>query len=257
MSTLDEGHIGNLTPEHEAKLRELWATVFKLYDALDSDKPVLQKAPTPKEKKKGWFGFGKEEPEVSTTSNAALEALNLSSSTEEDKFGLVKQFQQVLAKETPETIRKMLLQAVKHEHPDALVLRFLRARKWDIKRAIVMMFSAMDWRHTQAKVDQDILVNGEEVAVRDSEKGEVLTKTLAADFLKQIRMGKSFVHGVDRENRPISVVRVRLHRASDQCVESIERYTTYLIETSRLALTPPVETAVSLTNSVCQPKTCL
>ncbi|EFY96916.1 CRAL/TRIO domain protein [Metarhizium robertsii] len=248
-SPIPDGHVGNLTAEQEAKLRELWQTVFKLYDILQEHSKKKAAAPaapsieSPKKSRFGLFGGWKAAAEAPAAPAIPEEALKLIACDEEDKFGLVKQFQQVVATQTPESLRAMVLGSVKHEHPDALALRFLRARKWDVNRALVMMFSAMNWRHNEAKVDADIMANGEEVLVNDEEKGEVKSKALARDFMKQIRTGKSFIHGTDRQNRPISYVRVRLHRASDQSVESLERYTTYLIETARLALNPPVETA--------------
>lgn len=246
-SAIPDGHVGNLTVEQEAKLRELWQTVFKLYDVLQEHSKKKAEAPappteSPKKSRFGLFG-GWKAAEAPAAPAIPEEALKLIACDEDDKFGLVKQFQQVIATQTPDSLRAMVLGSVKHEHPDALALRFLRARKWDVNRALVMMFSAMNWRHSDARVDSDILANGEEVLVNDEEKGEIKSKTLAKDFMKQIRTGKSFIHGTDRENRPISYVRVRQHRASDQSVESLERYTTYLIETARLALTPPVETA--------------
>ena len=245
--TVPDGHVGNLTPEQETKLRELWGAVFKLYEALEANKngEAKEEAPKPEAPKKTrWFGLrASNEPAQTPQSHAVLEALKLDSN-EDDKFGLVKQFQHVVTTHSPETIRAMLLGAVKHENPDALALRFLRARKWDINRGLVMMFSALNWR-SEAKVDEDIMLHGEEGGAKDCESGENMSKSMAKDFMFQMRMGKSYLHGVDREGRPISSVRVRLHKSSDQCVESIERYTTYLIETTRFALDPPVETGVS------------
>lgn len=159
----------------------------------------------------------------------------------------IRDFQKLLHGQSAQSIRSMVIGAVKHEHPDTLILRFLRARKWDINKALMMMFKAMNWRHVDFKVDEDIMPNGEAGAVAD----EKAAKTLGRDFMKQIRMGKSFLHGTDRHGRPICIVRARLHKASDQCVESIERYTTYLIETARFVLNPPIETAVSWTRRHC------
>ncbi|KAG8418864.1 phosphatidylinositol transfer protein csr1 [Metarhizium acridum] len=219
-SPIPDGHVGNLTAEQEAKLRELWQTVFKLYDILQehSQKKVATPAPSIQSPKKSRFGLfgGWKAAEAPAAPAIPEEALKLIACDEEDKFGLVKQFQQVVATQSPESLRAMVLGSVKLEHPDALVLRFLRARKWDVNRALVMMFSAMNWRHNEAKVDSDIMANGEEVLANDEETGEVKSKALARDFMKQIRTGKSFIHGTDRQNRPISYVRARLHRASDQ-----------------------------------------
>lgn len=64
------------------------------------------------------------------------------------------------------------------------------------------------------------------------------------DFMAQLRMGKSFLHGWDKVGRPICHVRVRLHKAGEQSEESLERYTVYIMETARLMLSSQVDTAV-------------
>ena len=66
----------------------------------------------------------------------------------------------------------------------------------------------------------------------------------ARGFINQVRMGKGFVHGVDRQNRPIAVVRIRLHRPGDQTEEALEQFITHIVESARLLVSPPVETAV-------------
>lgn len=78
-------------------------------------------------------------------------------------------------------------------------------------------------------------------------------------FMKQLRLGKSFLHGVDKEGRPICFVRVRLHHAADQDEASLEKFTIYTMETARLMLRSPVDTACvvfdmtnfSMANMVC------
>lgn len=65
------------------------------------------------------------------------------------------------------------------------------------------------------------------------------------DFMSQLRLGKSYVHGLDKDGRPICFVRVRLHKPGDQSEESLERSIVYIMETTRLMLHPPVDTAVS------------
>lgn len=93
-------------------------------------------------------------------------------------------------------------------------------------------------------VDDDIMKNGEGGAAASEKDADADKKRIGHDFMQQLRMGKSFLHGTDKEGRPICVVRVRLHRNGDQCAESIERYTVHIIETARLLLIAPVETAV-------------
>lgn len=241
---LPPGRPGNLTPEQEEKLRKLWAAVFQLTGVADEESSGANLLPQKEEaspaeadpKKKRGFGMFKKGKSGTSTPTEA--------SAEEDKYNETKQFHETLANESPETIRHTIWSMVKHDHPDALVLRFLRARKWDVEKALVMLVSTMHWRHNDMKVDSEIMNNGDAFAVED-EKTDSPTKQVSADMMKQLRMGKSFLHGTDKQGRPICVVRVRLHKAGQECEESLEKYTVYIIETARMTLQPPVDTAVS------------
>lgn len=135
---------------------------------------------------------------------------------------------------------------VKHDHPDALLLRFLRARKWDVHAAEVMAISALHWRITDAKVDSDIMLKGEGGMAEDSVSATGKEMQMGKDFIGQFKLGKSFVKGNDREGRPLCYIRVRKHRAGDYSEESLERYTVHTIETARMMLRTPVDTAVRL-----------
>ncbi|KAK2612228.1 phosphatidylinositol transfer protein csr1 [Conoideocrella luteorostrata] len=244
------GHLGNLTLEQEDKLRQLWQAIFKICgvhggsgtvmgdtSATIDEKPAAE--PEAPKKKRG-FGFFKS----SSQQNSSIPSNNTGAdATDDDKYGLTKQYREILANQKPEDIREILWAMMKHDHPDALVLRFLRARKWDVEKALVMLISAMSWRHSKMKVDQDIMKHGEAGAAASEKGGDEKAKKIGQDFLKQSRMGKSFLHGIDKEGRPICIVRVRLHRASEQSPESLERYTVFIIETARLTLKPPVDTA--------------
>ena len=95
-------------------------------------------------------------------------------------------------------------------------------------------------------VDDDVIKHGEGGALEDSKSKDPARKKEGDDFLQQLKIGKSFLHGTDKEGRPLCIVRVRLHHPGEQSERSMERYTVYIIETARLALRPPVETAVSV-----------
>jgi hypothetical protein len=238
------GRPGNLTPEQEEKLRKLWTAVFQLTGVAGEESSGADLLPQKEEaspaeadpKKKRGFGMFKKGKSGTSTPTEG--------SAEEDKYNETKQFHETLANESPETIRHTIWSMVKHDHPDALVLRFLRARKWDVEKALVMLVSTMHWRHNDMKVDSEIMKNGDAFAIED-EKTDSPTKQVSADMMKQLRMGKSFLHGTDKQGRPICVVRVRLHKAGQECEESLEKYTVYIIETARMTLQPPVDTAVS------------
>ncbi|KAK0725302.1 hypothetical protein B0H67DRAFT_481503 [Lasiosphaeris hirsuta] len=256
------GRSGNLTPEQEEKLRQLWKLVFQVCSVAQPENgseqtaapvPVAAEKEEVKSKKTGRLsifsrrGRKESEPEPAPTAPTGPTPSVILTSTkdgDEDKYGQLKHFHETLASQSPESIRTTIWSMVKHDHPDALVLRFLRARKWDVEKALIMLVSTMNWRAQDMSVDDDIMKNGEGAAAEaEKNDSDPAAKRLAHDFLAQARMGKSFLHGVDKSGRPICHVRVRLHKQGEQIEESLERYTVYLIETCRMVLQPPVDTA--------------
>lgn len=246
VSTVLPGRPGNLTKEQEAKLQQLWTLVLQVFgvDANGTEKDDDQgsqtdvAAPDKKKKKRMHMFSRKHQGEVVT-----LPVNNVTDS--EDKYGQNKEFQKTLATQSPGDIRRSFWDMVKHDHPDGLLLRFLRARKWDVHNALVMLIATMHWRLKEMHVDEDIMRNGEATAALDSLSSDQSLKKEGADFMAQLRLGKSFLHGTDKEGRPICFVRVRLHKQGEQSEASLERYTVYTIETARLLLVSNVDTAVS------------
>ncbi|KAL1839595.1 hypothetical protein VTJ49DRAFT_1338 [Mycothermus thermophilus] len=262
------GRPGNLTPEQEEKLKQLWKYIFQVCAvgqeqqnnaaaAADSapeanDKAQDEDAKKSKKSRMSLFSRSKDkakkdspsESESTAPANAQTIVLNLKDG-DADKYGQTKHFYDTLASQSPESIRDTIWSMVKHDHPDALVLRFLRARKWDVERALIMLVSTMNWRAREMKVDEDIMRNGEEAALaaEKSTDGNATAQKLGHDFMAQIRKGISYVHGHDKQGRPLCFVNVRLHKQGEQAEEALERYTVYLIETCRMLLQPPVDTA--------------
>lgn len=257
------GRPGGLTPEQEAKLQELWKATLKVFgvpvlgadtdqgspdgsDKGDSQEglngSISTTSPEKKKKKRiSLFSRKKHDKEEKEESVNGVPAVTADS---DDKYGQTKLFHEALANQTPEELRKTFWSMVKHDHPDGLLLRFLRARKWDVEKALVMMVSTMHWRLKEVDVDGDVVWNGEAAALKDSMSADPAKKREGTDFLAQLRLGKSFLHGTDKEGRPICFVRVRLHRQGEQTEASLERFTILMLETARLLLAPPVDTAV-------------
>lgn len=265
------GHLGNLTPEQERKLRDFWSITLKTFGITDptlhsaapgiaavtpsasetntdSDSPKSPKKTTSTKKRPSLFS-SKKHHDDGTDINSIRSAPGTADDAADDKYGQTKEFQRTLKELSPEELRTAFWSMVKSDHPDALLLRFLRARKWDVQRALVMLISTMRWRSKEIHVDDDIMRSGEGGALADSKSGDTFAKKEGEDFLAQMRKGKSFLHGVDREGRPLCFVRVRLHRQGEQSERAMERYTVFIIETARLVLRPPVETAVCVLHS--------
>ena len=245
-ASMPPGRPGALTADQEAKLKEMWLEVLEIFGvsheehekstAADTTSSTASTdSPDSKKKKKSKLSVFRR------SSKSSADATNGNDASDNDKHGQTKEFQQALASMSPEDIREAFWSMSKHDHPDALLLRFLRARKWDVHSAIIMAISTLHWRIKDVKVDEDIMRNGEEAAAKQTMPTE---KKEAEDFLTQLRMGKSFLHGTDLQGRPICYVRVRLHKPGQQSEASLERFTVYEIETTRMMLRPPVDTAV-------------
>ena len=266
------GRPGTLTPEQEEKLREFWIATLQVFGVLDPKEvngnglseigngrartdTATSNKPEKEKKKKRISLFRSKNKDDDTDSVTSTESSPHSAVADsDDKYGQTKEFHEALASLTPETLRATFWSMVKHDHPDSLLLRFLRARKWDVEKALVMMVSTMRWRSADVHVDDDIMKNGELSSLEAANGSDHSKRRLGEDFLAQMRLGKSFLHGVDKNGRPMCFVRVRLHKQGEQSEESLERYTVFVIESARMVLQPPVDTAVSFVSPFKRPR---
>ncbi|KAF9920256.1 hypothetical protein FBU30_009959 [Linnemannia zychae] len=226
------GHVGTMTPDQKELLKEMWAQLFSIADSgtVPADEATAITAAIAAENasagsetasvksktattKKSWFGTTK-----STSTTPATEdppALRVSLS----EIGL-----------SVDQLRPALWNNILGDHPDSLLLRFLRARKWNVNNGMTMILKAFKWR-----LEDDI----EEV----KSKSEDELNEKYRGFRLQLEMGKSFVHGMDKDGRPVVYINVRLHKPADQDAKALEKFTIYVMEVGRLMIQPPVETA--------------
>ncbi|CAG8049500.1 unnamed protein product [Penicillium olsonii] len=286
------GHLGHLTGEQEAKLREFWCILFTsvasvlsaVYEVPIPDGPpskifeILDRIeePTVDAITSALKGITSQESNgTSTETNGdtnghtngegaeakAAETIVMSEKANQKvtpehfasllaelrKLGVqdseIKSMESILSQMTPKEMCYNVLKMVKQEHPDSLLLRFLRARKWDVGKAFSMMASTILWRK-EMEVDDEILPRGEAYALEQSRGKGVSAKEKkeGADLINQLKMGKSFLHGFDREGRPVNYVRVKIHKPGAQSEQTLERYIVQVIESTRLIIAPPVET---------------
>ncbi|KAJ6148974.1 hypothetical protein N7471_000173 [Penicillium samsonianum] len=177
------GTVGNLTPEQEVKLKEFWVLTLKVFgltleelEAPPSTATTDASTPAPAQDKKksksrwGLFGRADEDDTKSDSNSSPSPSISsISIADGDDKYGQSKEFKQALEDMKPEEIRTAFWSMVKGDNPDSLLLRFLRARKWDTKKALVMLISTMRWRLLEMHVDDDIMFNGEASAVKMSQ----------------------------------------------------------------------------------------
>ncbi|KAJ1666851.1 phosphatidylinositol transfer protein csr1 [Coemansia sp. RSA 1813] len=112
--------------------------------------------------------------------------------------------------------------AVREDHPDVLVLRFLRARKWDLDKAYRMAVAAVKWRVREGV--QEIIWHGD-----------------TANDASLMWKGVSYAHGKDKLGHPIIWSGSCLHHQKDQSYPQLKRYLIWMMETLRQLLSPPVE----------------
>ena len=258
------GRPGNLTVEQEMKLKEMWAATLKIFgapvlaDGVNGDSVLMnernslehaeqqsgtEKLGSENRKKKKHTGLFSRRRNMDASGQAEDEVSEMNGV---DMYGQTRDFHKALNNQSPEDLRGAFWSMVKHDNPDGLLLRFLRARKWNVQDALIMLIATMHWRMQDMHVDDDIIMKGEGGAFEDSSSMDAAVKKNGEDFLAQLRLGKSFLHGTDKEGRPMCFVRVKLHKQGEQSEASVERFTVYTIETARLLLASNVDTAVSI-----------
>ena len=261
VGAIPPGRPGNLTSDQEEKLKEFWKATLRVFGVPTQGGPELSESvkssldlpedtstsPIEKKKKKRTGLFSRKHNDKS---GEGVIGAHPDASEADDKYGQNKNFHEALANQSPESLRQAFWSMVKLDHPDGLLLRFLRARKWDVEKALVMLIATMQWRSQEMHVDDDIMRNGEGAALADSSSSNPAVKREGGDFMAQLRLGKSFLHGTDKDGRPICFVRVRYHKQGEQTEPSLERVTVHIIENARLLLSPPVDTAVSTSNNL-------
>ncbi|SPO40873.1 related to CSR1 - phosphatidylinositol transfer protein [Pseudozyma flocculosa] len=123
---------------------------------------------------------------------------------------------------------------VKGEHPDAVMLRFLRARKWNVDRALAVIGSACAFR-VQHNVTQ-LMKNGELGLVR------------TRGGMNIFRNGISYILGATPNGEPIYTIEVGSHYSSNQTAEELKNAVIFMQECLSLMMPPPVEKKVVIFN---------
>ncbi|KAK9729377.1 hypothetical protein K7432_000342 [Basidiobolus ranarum] len=114
-------------------------------------------------------------------------------------------------------VEKAFWKIILFDHPDNILLRFLRARKFDVQKSCEMFMNALDWR-----LDEDV----ESII----EKGET---TLNQKLLQD---GLTHFHGRDPYGRPLCIAYVHHWHPKAQTLLELKQYVIWTVETGRLLL---------------------
>ncbi|GAA96890.1 uncharacterized protein L969DRAFT_94852 [Mixia osmundae IAM 14324] len=207
-----EGRLGHLDEKQTKCLKEFWSKFLKL--AKEGESPIAGVKASKQgaedgqgdEKKGGAAAFGgKAKDDKAKDAQAA----------EKEK----KELSALIGKHGSEKFHDAFWEFARGENPDALCLRFLRARKWDVDRAFMMMAAAVKWRIEEGV--EEIRRLGEEGLCKED------------GFQLQYDKGKSYIHGTDKNGRPVVFIHVAKHKPSEQSQKSLERFTIFNMETAR------------------------
>ena len=103
---------------------------------------------------------------------------------------------------------------------EATLLRFLRAREYDLEQSYNMLVECLKWR--------------------TSFQGNGVQNLNTDSFMNELNTGKAFYHGKDKEGRPICYILVRLHDHKESEQEEVQRLVVHLMEKGAQLLTPPL-----------------
>ncbi|CAO3632519.1 unnamed protein product [Mucor hiemalis] len=219
-------HVGNLTVKENDMLKQLWIRLFDLFKQKGTEWTPPPKKEEAAPAKRGWFGkkdtsAEKKDVFIGVTTNPQWMTLPL---------------EQALPLIPGADLRGTFWNMVATDNPDAVALRFLRARKWDIDAAYNMLANTLRWR-LHMRIDEIVALG--ENGMRDHLNS--IKPELGDCFITQLNSGKAYLGGPDKDGRGICFINVSLHYKEDQPQEIIKLLTMYVMETSRVVVHQPVE----------------
>lgn len=217
------GFAGNLTPLQEYRLKEFYLICLMAMGKA----PLTSKvgAPMPKETSEDYqppkhsrFLFRSAAPTGPETYNYAT---------------CVSELKTASGNMDAQQLTRAFRSAVRGDFWDIQLLRFLRARKWDVLKALEQLGATLHWRTKEWNIDM-MLERGEEYYIsKEPDEG----------FINQYKEGKVTLHGHDKQGRPLVFIHVSKHDPKAQSELAMERYTLHVIEGARMCLNLEVNTA--------------
>lgn len=115
--------------------------------------------------------------------------------------------------------------------PDMVMLKFLRARKWNVERAVAMLARCIKWR-----IDVDV--------AGIVEKGDLGLSQEDPAYLKQGEVGKAYAASASKENMPIVFFEVQKHYAKGQGSDTMRKFAVISSESFRALMSYPHDKCV-------------
>jgi hypothetical protein len=182
-------YAGNLTAEETQKLKTMWTRLFALFEQKGD---TIQKKEVEEKKSSGLFSsFHKKKNNGFNDENYFL---GQSADPRWAQYPLEKALPLIPG----HLLRISFWGMVCTANPDATVLRFLRARKWDLDQSFNMLTNTLRWR-LEMRLDEMVAL-GETGLIQALEASK---KGLGESFRKQLKLKMVSLGGPDKEGRGV------------------------------------------------------
>lgn len=184
------GHAGCLTGEQTEMLKKMWLRLLVLFEQTGQEIQLPQQSQDfGTTKKSGFFGLvsKKEDP-----------AHNYFLGAKTDPRWANLPLDKAIPMIPGSLLREAFWGMVATGNPDSTLLRFLRARKWDLNAAFDMLTNTLRWR-MEMRIDE-IVSLGEAGLVDELDK---LKKGLGVSFQEQLNRGMVTLGGPDMQARGV------------------------------------------------------
>jgi hypothetical protein len=132
----------------------------------------------------------------------------------------------ILAKYDPKHQHDAIFTFPAADLPDNWLLRFIRARKFELDPALNMFSKSMHWRSQELSASDWVIEGDASSYLNGTNKG----------FVKNFTTEKSWIEGTDRQNNPVFWFQAKKHFGSDSPAAETQRYAVVTIEWCRLFL---------------------
>lgn len=200
-SASPSGHLGNLTFEQQKMLISLWGMLIEYLK-----RPFDEKAAKKKDRQL-----------VSMMYEWSIETASSTTSLAESERSQISVDRSSAMQDNP--LNEEFWSQAGAGDLDTLLLRFLRARKWNLNEAFQMVIDTLEWR-------------------RMYEVRKIMAEGEAGIKPELLALGKSYFWNVDRQGRLLSIITSRLHDRYAQTLEETCRFTVYLMELGRRLMAP-------------------
>lgn len=137
---------------------------------------------------------------------------------------------------SPKEIQHALLKVMRNDLLDNFVLRFLRARKWNVNNCIQMLYNSANWRQN-FPADRWLM----------EADGPSYLKQLNKGLIKNFTAEKAWIYGRDRDNNVLFWFQAQKHFGTDASAYETQRYALLCVEWVRLFLQDYHESADTCT----------